>query len=274
MESKRIKILLIEDAPDYPQLIEVMLVKGMGAAFDLECRLCLQAGLERLTAGGIDVVLLDLSLPDSQGFETFAEVYARAPEVPIVVLSCVDDEELAIEAVREGAQDYLVKDRVDRYLLVRSVRYAIGRHRMLRELKQKTRELQASEAKNRAILDAIPDLMLQISKDGLLLDYKATKNDGEAVHPGEFLGKKVHEVLPTKIAQQIMRYAERALQASETQILEYQFRVNGNVRDYEARIVASGEDEVLAIVRDITERKEIDRMKNEFIWRLRRVGLW
>jgi PAS domain S-box-containing protein len=265
MEKECVKILLIEDDPDYPQLIQVMLTRGRGATLDLECADTLRAGLERLAAGGIDVVLLDLSLPDSRGFDTFASM----------VLSGLDDKSLAIEAVHQGAQDYLVKDWVNSNLLARSIRYAIERHQMLGELKQKTQELQAREAENRAILDAIPDLMFQVNKDGVLLDYRAAKDDGMAMVPGEFLGKRVHEVMPTEIAEQIMRCAEWVLQAGEVGVLEYQLPVRGDVRDYEARVVAlAEEDKVLAIVRDITERKEIERMKNTFIWRLRRARLW
>lgn len=127
MDDERIKILLIEDDPDYAQIIEMMLIKEMGNLFDLECAQLLKAGLERLAEGETDVVLLDLSLPDSMGLDTFSAVYAEASGVPIVVLSCLDDEDLATEAVNEGAQDYLVKDRVDSNLLSRSIRYAIGR---------------------------------------------------------------------------------------------------------------------------------------------------
>ena len=80
------------------------------------------AGRER-----VDVILLDLSLPDSHGLETFLKLYARCPHVPIVVLSSFDDEQLAMKAVHAGAQDYLVKGQIGEQLLVRSVRYAIER---------------------------------------------------------------------------------------------------------------------------------------------------
>lgn len=79
--------------------------------------------------------------------------------------------------------------------------------------------------------------------------------------PSEFLGKKIYDVMPTEFAQQVMHYVRRALQTTDTQIFEYQLPVplkSRNMRDYETRIVASGEDEVLAIVRDITERKRIE----------------
>ena len=75
------------------------------------------------------VVILDLSLPDSFGFDTFAKVYAHSPAVPIIVLTGNDDDQLALAAVKHGAQDYLVKNRLDRELLVRSMRYSIERKR-------------------------------------------------------------------------------------------------------------------------------------------------
>jgi PAS domain S-box-containing protein len=133
------KVLLIEDNPGDARLIREMLVKERGAPFDLERADCLSTGLERLAAGGIDVALLDLSLPDSRGFDTFARVHAQAPEVPIVVLTSLDDEELAVKAVRKGAQDYLVKGHVDEYLLTHAIRYGIER-KWAEEALRKTRD--------------------------------------------------------------------------------------------------------------------------------------
>jgi len=106
---------------------------------------------------------------------------------------------------------------------------------------------------NQLLLEAIPDLMFRISKNGTFLDFWPAKNMNLIVPPDEFLGKKVYEVFPQKEAQQIMYYLERTLQTRETQIFEYQLTINGKIRDYEARYVASREDEVLAIVRDITD---------------------
>lgn len=85
------------------------------------------------------MVFLDLSLPDSHGFETFAEAYARAPQVPIIVLTGLDDEHVAVRAVREGAQDYLVKGHVDINLLVRAMHYAVER----KQAERKKEKLQA-----------------------------------------------------------------------------------------------------------------------------------
>jgi diguanylate cyclase (GGDEF)-like protein len=122
-------VLLIEDNPGDARLIREMLAEDPDAPFNLHCEERLAQGLERLSAGGTGLVLLDLSLPDSFGLETFARVYAHSPTVPIIVLTGNDDQTVALSAVKSGAQDYLVKSRLDRELLVRSMQYSIERKR-------------------------------------------------------------------------------------------------------------------------------------------------
>lgn len=135
MNGKSIRVLLIEDNPGDVRLIREALVEARGGDFDLVWVDRLSEGLEHLAAGGADVVLLDLGLPDSLGLETLGRVCDQRLGLPIIVLTGMDDEELAMEAVQSGAQDYLFKGRVDGNLLGRSIRYAIERHRMLEELR-------------------------------------------------------------------------------------------------------------------------------------------
>ena len=142
MSETPVKILLIEDNPGDARLIREMLADAKGVRADLEWADRLTTGLERLAVGGIDVVLLDLALPDSQGLDTFARTHARAPDVAIVVLTGLDDESLAVEAMGAGAQDYLVKGQADGNLLVRSMRYAIERKRA----EEATRQAEALRA--------------------------------------------------------------------------------------------------------------------------------
>jgi len=125
--SSPIKILLIEDNPGDVRLIQEMLADEKGNLFTLECHDRLSGALHRLTDNGVDVILLDLGLPDSQGLDTYAKVHAQFPRLPIVVLSGLHDETVAVRAVRKGAQDYLVKGQIDGKLLVRAIRYAIER---------------------------------------------------------------------------------------------------------------------------------------------------
>ena len=129
VEERPIRVLLIEANPEDVLVIEEMLARTHAARFELECVDRLAAGLVRLAANNIGVVLLDLNLPDSQGFDTFVKAHAQAPKMPIVVMSNRADEDLAIKTVQEGAQDYLVKGQINSDLLVRAIRSAVERKR-------------------------------------------------------------------------------------------------------------------------------------------------
>ena len=131
MSQEPIRILLIEDNPADANLVERYLEdEPEGSVFELEWIDRVGEGRDRLTEGEHDLVLLDLSLPDSSGYETFESVRSVAGSTPIVVMTGEDDDRQALQAMRDGAQDYLVKDRVDADILVRSIRYAIERKRV------------------------------------------------------------------------------------------------------------------------------------------------
>jgi two-component system, cell cycle response regulator len=126
-----VTVLLIEDSEMDAALVSELLSRARGLNARVKRRDRLETGLVQLGKGGIDVVLLDLSLPDSRGFETFEQVRALAPEVPIIVMSAHRDEDLAVTAVRNGAQDYLMKGQVTVESLARSIQYGLERHRLL-----------------------------------------------------------------------------------------------------------------------------------------------
>jgi diguanylate cyclase (GGDEF)-like protein len=132
--ADRQRVLLIEDNPGDARLIREMLSEGEDGLFELDCVGRLSQGLEYLAARGAGVVLLDLSLPDSYGFDTFLKVYAHSPKVPIIVLTGNDDQTVALSAVKTGAQDFLVKGKIDRELLLRSMQYSIERKRYQEQL--------------------------------------------------------------------------------------------------------------------------------------------
>jgi len=142
MDEKALSVLLVEDNPADARLIEEILGEAADVSFDLEYAGRLSKGIEHLASGDVDVILLDLSLPDSKGLDTFTRVHMEAPQVPIVVLSGVDDEALAIQAVREGAQDYLVKGMAHMDILARSIRYAVERKHGEEELRKAHDELE------------------------------------------------------------------------------------------------------------------------------------
>jgi sigma-B regulation protein RsbU (phosphoserine phosphatase) len=142
----RIRALLIEDNPGDARLIEMMLAEADGGSFEVHHVERLEHGLRELGNGSIDIVLSDLSVPDSHGLETFQRLHARAPHVPIIVLSGLNDTTLALSAVHQGAQDYLIKGEVDGQLLARAMRYAIERKRMSEQLHRYAAELREKNA--------------------------------------------------------------------------------------------------------------------------------
>ncbi|HVC93739.1 MAG TPA: Glu/Leu/Phe/Val dehydrogenase dimerization domain-containing protein [Pirellulales bacterium] len=125
-----LRVLLIEDNPIHVRLIGELLHGTKSPVFELVTAADLADGMARLREGGIDVVLLDLTLPDSQDLETFTRMRSQAPSVPIVIVTGQDDVKLAAKAVEAGAQDYLVKTQLQRASLTRSLRYAIERTRV------------------------------------------------------------------------------------------------------------------------------------------------
>jgi two-component system, cell cycle response regulator len=136
MDIQSIRILLIEDNPVEVLVMRALLAKASASTtaapgFDLVSANSLAEGLLRLSEGGFDLILLDLSLPDSEGLDTLAGVRAHGQQVPVVVLTWLGDEGLAVEALQLGAQDYLVKGQLDPQAVVRAIRYAIERHRLL-----------------------------------------------------------------------------------------------------------------------------------------------
>src|ERR1700686_4808206 len=131
MEHKLINVLLIEDNPGDTRLIRELLKEAKGTPPNLLCADPLSTGIEQLSKGGVDVVLLDLSLPDSKGLDTFSRVHMHVKELPVIVLSGFDDEELAMKAVQAGAQDYIAKGTVNSQALIRAVRFAVERNRKM-----------------------------------------------------------------------------------------------------------------------------------------------
>ncbi|MGI9553463.1 MAG: response regulator [Thermodesulfobacteriota bacterium] len=133
MEANLIKLLLVEDNPGDARLLKETLQDVETVKFDIFNVDNLKATIETLGLEDFDIVLLDLTLPDSQGLETLLKVRAEYPEIPIIVLTGLDDEQLALRALHQGAQDYLVKGKADTNLLLRSMRYGIERKKIERD---------------------------------------------------------------------------------------------------------------------------------------------
>lgn len=172
---------MIEDNPLDALLVRKALSDGIEGnslepKFNLKLANCLADGIKLLGQGGIDVVLLDLSLPDSRGLETVVKTHNQAPDVPLIILTADDNEETGSRLIREGAQDYLIKNQADRRLLKRTIRYAIERQRA----KDARRQLQLSlvtlqEEERHRLARQLHDQVSQ-SLSALMLGLKSFEN--------------------------------------------------------------------------------------------------
>ena len=156
-----LRILMIEDNPGDARLIQELLREVGDFNFHLEWVEQLAIGLARLRGNRYDAVLLDLSLPDSKGLETFLKVQSQASKIPIVVLTGNSDEKLAQQILQASGQDYLIKGHVDSHGLTRAIRYAIERYRM-------QMSLQDGEARFRRMIESNPDGLLIVGQDGVV----------------------------------------------------------------------------------------------------------
>jgi len=158
MENRPTTILLIEDNPGDARLIREMLRENRNAKYEVLWAARLEDGLTRLAEQHIDVILLDLILPDSRGIETFQSVREKISGVPIIILTGLDDESIALQALREGGQDYLVKGVLESDLLQRAIRYAIERN-------QAEKALRESEEFSTGLLNNSPNPIIVINED-------------------------------------------------------------------------------------------------------------
>jgi two-component system cell cycle sensor histidine kinase/response regulator CckA len=253
MNLEGIRILLVEDNPAEVRLLSELLRETPAGRVKLEHVDRLSKALERLDTEHFDVMLLDLSLPDEQGLDTVVRAHVHAPKVPIVVLTGLDDEALAVKAVRAGAQDYLVKGHVDGELLIRSLRYASERGRAVEALERR-------EAHYRSLIENSLDLISILNTDGTIR-YASPSHE-------RVLGYLVDEL----VGQNALSFVHPNDLASVNAALEKRDR-DGNVqcrfrhKDGTWRVLESfgrnlshlpGVHGLVVNSRDITERKKLE----------------
>ena len=256
-ETPPIRVLLVEDNPGDARLIQELLAEA-GAPFELEAAARLSTALERLSNESFQLVLVDLSLPDSHGIDTFHRVFAHAPNVPLIVLSGLDDEALALRTVQEGAQDYLVKGHVDHHTLVRAMRYAVKRAEADRALAEERNLL-------RNVIDNLLDSIYVKDVNGrYLLDNLAHMHSLGVVRPEDVVGKTVFDFFPESVATKfleddttVMRTGAPIVNREEILMLDASMRwvstTKVPLRNSEGKTVG-----IIGIGRDITDRKRAE----------------
>jgi len=253
MEVKPIRVLLVEDNPGDFRLIQEMF-KESKANIELKWARQLSTGLTNLKEEMFDVLLADLGLPDSQGIDTFKTIHEQAPKVPVVVLTGLADDGLAMRAVREGAQDYLVKGQIDSNLLIRAIRYAIERYENLEQLRNTRVALALSEERFRNMIEKNVDGILIVDGDGVV----RFSNPGA----GALWGRKTEE-----LRGQLFGFPAVAGEITEIDIV----RRGRETKAAEMRVVEmewEGKRSCLASVRDITERKKAEEERKKVILQL------
>jgi diguanylate cyclase (GGDEF)-like protein/PAS domain S-box-containing protein len=200
-----------------------------------------------------DIILLDVMMSGKDGFTVCQEIREKrgGETIPILIVTGLDDLESINRAYEVGATDFILKP-INWAVLGHHVRYMLRASRAFSNLKD-------SEAKNHALLNAIPDLMFRIDRNGVFLESKGSKQIPFLLPPEEFIGKRVDEAMPLDIAQKVMHFIGAALESDSMQMFEYQHTLDSTLHFYEARIVQSRDNEVLAIIRDISDRKNAER---------------
>jgi diguanylate cyclase (GGDEF)-like protein/PAS domain S-box-containing protein len=252
-ERRSLQILLIEDNKGDADLVLEGLEGETRVSFDVVWADSLGAGQKLLAQGGIDLVILDLSLPDSQGLDTFRAIHEHVPQVPIVILTGLDDQELALQTLHEGGQDFLVKSQGTLHLLPRMIHYAVQR-------KQAEAELLRAEERYRILFETIPHPICVFAREsGAFLAVNPVALEQYGYSREEILGLRIQDLglpesegdLKTWLAMSDFRPPLRTRHR----------RKNGEILDVEMRVGEvdfAGEIAGFAIVTDISDRKRAE----------------
>ncbi len=259
MIGKSMRVLLVEDEPAYADVLREQLTELGTQEVQVAHVTSLRAADRSLREESFDLGLLDLNLPDSEGLQTYSRFREAAPRLPVIVVTGLDDANLALTAMREGAQDYLVKGELGAKLLHRAIRYAIERKRAEEAVRQ-------SEEFFRLIAENVTDLIAVIDQDGRRL-YNSPSYEKLLGEPSALVGTNSFEEIHPADRDRIVEIFQNTLRTHVGTRTEYRMILkNGAVRFIESQgnvIHADGMDKVVVVSRDITERKASTELLRE-----------
>lgn len=268
-KTRPLTVLLVEDNAGDARLFREYLIEAEPGGFRLFHVSRLSEALEWLDRRSADAVLLDLSLPDCQGLETFTSFHRASPRPATVVVTGLDDSEVALIAVREGAQDYLVKGQMDGHLLARAIRYAVERKRVQEEL---VRQKEFSER----LINSSMDGILAFDQECRYTLWNPAMERISGVPKEQVLGQRAFDVFPFLLEIGEDEYFHAALAGRSVVATDRPFYVPETgrtgffegyyspIRDEVGQVVGG-----LAIIRDITERKRAEAEREKLIAELR-----
>jgi len=258
--KKQIQVLLVEDNSDEARLVQLLLESSSGDDLALVWEESLRGGIERMQSGDFDLILLDLTLPDSTGFETFKRVQEQAPGLPIVILTGLSEECVVSRALEAGAQDYLVKGQVDGDDMRRSIRYAIERHLADDALRR-------SEELYRTLVDASPDSISMTDLEGRFVKVSKRMLDMHGFESEEeLIGRSVLTTIAPEWHALATRRFQQTLAQGVSENMECELvRKDGTMFEGEMTATLIEDEEghpraLMEVVRDFTARKRSERV--------------
>jgi PAS domain S-box-containing protein len=267
MDKKRIKILLLDGDVSTAELIQKMAGEIPETAFEIHCANRLEAGLKQLNRDIVDVIFLNLSLPDSQGIATLIKLKDQVPGIPIIVLSDRENKDMGVMAIHEGAQDYLLKTALHPGMLSRVISYALERNSLEKEMLRHYRELKDMKLKYQAILLSTPNGLCIINPHWKILWANMALN--RILYPGAMssLGMEYESfsvLFPKQdVFEAFVEKVRQSLTISEIHIEEAQLiKGDGIVFPAEIYIVRINPAETgggfVATITDLTARKKAE----------------
>lgn len=270
MVESRTNILLVEDNLSYSKLVEKMLGESGGGArieFSVDT---IAKGLDALDNTDFDLVLLDLNLPDSEGLDTFNTLHEHNPDIPVIVLTAMSDERKAVQAVKSGAQDYLIKGEVDGRQIYRSIRYAVERQREMNKIKRMDQALCREKERLSVTLASIGDGVITTDTEGTIDSLNSVAENLSGWSSEEAAGKNIEEVfllIDEKSGERKENPITRAINANEAvglhkgtvlvtkgrEEFRYVSASSSPIRDNDGIIIG-----VVLVFRDITQRKKME----------------